>query len=150
MPSTTNLTSSTYKKTPSPDLCQGDHTRNQHTPPPLLAEGAGFHQASNVRYQPMAINTGASTTATKDVIKGLTKCTHADFSKLFADFAMACKNNLLTAMALTDNAIKQIKTVLSKADLHYISYHLANEWTMPGGSAHYGERPVNSNQGKWF
>ena len=83
--------------------------------------------------------------AVDDVITGLSLCSHEDFAAIFSQLSTARKNTLLTAVTLTGTILKQIKAVLGKADKHYTSYHLANQWNVLGSSAHYGvEKTVPS------
>ena len=70
-----------------------------------------------------------------DIIKGLAKCSHPGFAKIFDDFGSARRNTLMGGVTLTGTTLEQIHTVLDAADEQYASFTLSNEWVSAGISA---------------
>ena len=78
--------------------------------------------------------------AVNDTIKGLSKCSHAEFAKMFDDFGTARKLSLLMgACQLTGTTLEQLQRLWDEAEDQYRSYATANKWT-PAQSAHFAKR----------
>ena len=76
--------------------------------------------------------------AVDDTLAGLAICSHTDFAALFFQLSTARKNKLMSPVGIKGNLIQQLKLIWAEADTHYTSYHLAGNWNVPGGAAHYG------------
>jgi hypothetical protein len=87
-----------------------------------------------------------------DIIKGLSKCSHEEFSKFFIDLHSATKNNLMGQTRLTGDTITQIELVFDEAENHYIAFALNSEWNA-APSAHFakpGMGPCDNCDGDHF
>ena len=104
----------------------------------LLGEkGLGMFEGESVqRYRMSALATATRLDeagrlpddAIEDILKGLTKCSHEEFSKTFDTFMTFRDSGILAAGLLTGTTLEQIKTVLDEADRHFNVYNVKNEW----------------------
>ena len=84
------------------------------------------------------------TSATETLLMALSKCSHADFSKMFSDLRSDLQNPLTSSKAgLPDDPLARISMILDVAEQKYISYCLAEEWHAKSKSrhAHYTPDP---------
>ena len=80
--------------------------------------------------------------AVDDVIQGLAKCSHVEFSKMFADFRIAQKNSLIPGTELSGTTLEQLVKLWDEAEDQYRSYTLSDQWNA-GPSVHYsGTGPI--------
>ena len=78
--------------------------------------------------------------AVNDTIKGLAKCSHAEFAKMFNDFGTARKLSLMMGSCqLTGTTLEQLQKIWDEAEDQYRSYATANKW-VPAQSAHFAKR----------
>lgn len=68
------------------------------------------------------------------VLDGLSKASHVEFSRTFSEFKRHRGNSLLSIGKLSGTPCEQIKQIFTEAFSQYEAYTLGDEWNFPGAS----------------